>query len=162
MIQRVQTVLLFFVAVAMVLVMFSTLWEQINPDNTEKLSLTAWTMTTYSVSAGSDDTVQQEQNHFLIGVLSIIAAVVALYSLSQFKNRTKQMFLNMINSLVMGVLLGVTVYQSYQANTEFNPVDSGTFVLGFYAIVAGIILNVLSNRFIRRDEMLVRSVDRIR
>lgn len=162
MIQRVQTVLLFFVAVAMVLVMFSPLWEQVNRDNTEKLSLTAWALTTYSVSAGSDDTVQQEQNHFLIGVLSIIAAVVALYSLSQFKNRTKQMFLNMINSLVMGVLLGVTVYQSYQANTEFNPVDSGTFVLGFYAIVAGIILNVLSNRFIRRDEMLVRSVDRIR
>ena len=162
MIQRVQTVLLFFVAVAMVLVMFSPLWEQVNRDNTEKLSLTAWALTTYSVSAGSDDTVLQEQNHFFIGVLSIIAAVVALYSLSQFKNRTKQMFLNMINSLVMGVLLGVTVYQSYQANTEFNPVDSGTFVLGFYAIVAGIILNVLSNRFIRRDEMLVRSVDRIR
>jgi len=162
MIQRVQTVFLFFVAVSMILVMVSTLWEQVNPDQTEKMRLTAWTLTTYSVMDGADGAVIQQRDNYYIGILAIIAAIIAGYSLSQFKNRTKQMFLNMINSLVMGILLGVTVYQSYEANTEFNPTVNGAFVLGFYAIVAGIILNVLSNRFIRKDEMLVRSVDRIR
>ena len=72
------------------------------------------------------------------------------------------MFLNMINSLVMGSTLGVVVYQTYQGNMDFNPAANGAFVSGFYAIVAAIVLNVVSNRFIRKDEMLVKSVDRIR
>src|SRR5690606_6009194 len=162
MIQRVQSIFLFFVAVSMVFVMVYTLWEQVNQDQTEKMKLTAWTLTTYAIENGAEGPVVQQENKYIIGILAIMAAIIALFSLSQFKNRTRQMFLNMINSLAMGFLLGITVYQSYQANATFNPSVSGAFVLGFYAIVAGIILNVLSNRFIRKDEMLVRSVDRIR
>lgn len=162
MIQRVQTIFLFLVAVAMLLVTYLTIWEQVNPDQTEKMKLTAWNLTTYSIENGIDGGIIQQKSVFFIGILAIIAAIVALYSLSQFKNRTKQMFLNMINSLVMGSTLGVVVYQTYQSNLGFNPDANGAFVSGFYAIVAAIILNVVSNRFIRKDEMLVRSVDRIR
>lgn len=162
MIQRVQTIFLFLVAIAMLLVTYLTIWEQINPDQTEKLQLTAWNLTSYSLENGHENAAIQIKNVFYVGALAIAAALLALYSLSQFKNRTKQMFLNMINSLLMGVTLGVVVYQSYQANLDFNPSVQGDFVAGFYAIVAAIIFNVVSNRFIRKDEMLVKSVDRIR
>lgn len=162
MIQRVQTIFLFLVAVAMLLVTFLTIWEQINPAHTQQLKLTAWNLTSYSIQNGQEGAVIEQKNVFYIGILAIAAALLALYSLSQFKNRTRQMFLNMINSLLMGITLGVAVYQSYQANTDFNPSEQGDFVAGFYAIVAAIIFNVVSNRFIRRDEMLVKSVDRIR
>ena len=162
MIQRVQTIFLFLVAVAMLTVTSTTIWEQVNPDQTQKIKLTAWNLSTYAIENGQEGALLAEKGVFYIGILAIAAAALALYSLSQFKNRTKQMFLNMINSLLMGTTLGVVVYQSYQANTDFNPAVQGAFVIGFYAIVAGIILNVISNRFIRRDEMLVKSVDRIR
>lgn len=162
MIQRVQTIFLFLVAVAMLLVTYFTIWEQVNPDQTEKMKLTAWNLTTYAIQNGQEGEVLQQKGVFYIGILAIIAAILALYSLSQYKNRTKQMFLNMINSLVMGSTLGVVVYQSYQGNLDINPNVNGAFVMGFYAIVAAIILNVVSNRFIRKDEMLVKSVDRIR
>jgi len=162
MIQRVQSIFLFLVAVAMLSVTFLTLWEQVNPDQTEKMKLTAWNLTTYAIEDGSEGAILSQKSVFYIGLLAIAAAGLALYSLLQFKNRTKQMFLNMINSLLMGTTIGVVVFQTYQANAAFNPNVQGAFVIGFYAIVAGIILNVVSNRFIRKDEMLVRSVDRIR
>ena len=162
MIQRVQTIFLFLVAVAMLSVTSMTIWEQVNASQTEKMKLTAWNLSTYAIENGQEGAVQEQKGVFYIGILAIAAAALALFSLSQYKNRTKQMFLNMINSLLMGATLGVVVYQTYQANTDFNPAAQGAFVIGFYAIVAGIILNVVSNRFIRRDEMLVKSVDRIR
>lgn len=162
MIQRVQTIFLFLVAVFMILVTLSDLWQQVNPDQTEQMELTAWKLTTYTMVNGEERGTINESTTPYIGILAIAAAIIALYSLSQFKNRTKQMFLNMINSLVMGVTLGVVVYKSYQANLDFNPSVSGEFLFGFYAIVAAIIFNVISNRFIRKDEMLIKSVDRIR
>src|SRR5690606_28233753 len=153
---------LFLVAVAMLSVTCMTIWEQVNPGQTEKMKLTAWNLSTYAIENGQEGAVLKQKGVVYIGILAIAAAALALFSLSQFKNRTKQMFLNMINSLLMGSTLGIVVYQTYQANSDFNPAAQGAFVIGFYAIVAGIILNVVSNRFIRRDEMLVKSVDRIR
>lgn len=162
MIQRIQTIFLFLVAVAMFMVTYFTIWEQVNPDQTEKMKLTAWNLTVYEIENGQERDIVNQTGVYYIGILAIIAALLALYSLSQYKNRTRQMFLNMINSLVMGSTLGLVVYQSYLANLDFNPSVGGAYVLGFYAIVAAIILNVISNRFIRKDEMLVKSVDRIR
>jgi|SRR5690554_1046109 len=162
MIQRVQTIFLFLVAVAMLSVTALTIWEQVNPDQTEQMTLTAWNLTTFAMGEGAEGAVLEQKGVYYIGILAIVAAALALYSLSQFKNRTKQMFLNMINSLIMGITLGIAVFQTYQANQVFNPTAQGVFAFGFYAIVAAIIFNVVSNRFIRKDEMLVKSVDRIR
>lgn len=162
MIQRVQSIFLFLVTVAMLVVTYSTIWEQVNPEQTEKMKLSAWYLTTYEILNGEEGSVVEQTNTFYIGILAIIAAVLALYSLFQYKNRTRQMFLNMINSLIMGTTLGIAVYLSYQANLDFNPSFGGAYVIGFYAIVAALILNVIANRFIRKDEMLVRDTDRIR
>jgi len=86
------------------------------------------------------------------------------FELSKFnyKNRKKQLLLNMINALLMGLTLGAAVYTSYKANENFNPAVGGAFLIGFYSIVFGLILNLVANRFIKKDEMLIRSVDRIR
>lgn len=162
MIQRVQSIFLLLVAVAMLAVTFNTIWEQVDPGQTQKMKLTAWSLSTYAIENGQEGALLAEQAVFIIGILAIAAAALALYSLFQYKNRTRQMFLNMINSLLMGITLGVVVYQTYQANADINPNAQGAFVIGFWAIVVAIICNVISNRFIRRDELLVKSVDRIR
>ncbi|WP_194776397.1 DUF4293 domain-containing protein [Pararhodonellum marinum] len=159
MIQRVQTIFLFLVAVFMLLVTIFPIWEQVNDALTEQLKLTAWSMDLISLE--TDQTISSRQNIY-IGLLALIGAGIAFYSLSQFKNRGKQMMLNMVNSLVMISGLGISIYLTFQANEDFNSVDQGQFLVGFYAYFAGMICNILANRFIRKDELLVRSVDRIR
>ncbi len=159
MIQRIQTVFLFLVAVAMILVISFPIWQQVNPEQTKMLTLSAWNLSTLDTQ--SQEVIDSESNIYL-AILAIIAAGLALFSLTQYKNRTKQMFLNMINSLIMVVVLASIIYTSHQANATINPDVNGAFLLGFWAIFGGMIMNLLANRFIRKDEMLVRSVDRIR
>ncbi|GGZ34023.1 hypothetical protein GCM10007049_29180 [Echinicola pacifica] len=159
MIQRVQTIFLLLVAIAMLLVTYFPIWTQVNIDQTEMLKLTGWNLSKVYVDSGE---VSELMPTFYIGILAIIAAVVAIYSLSQFKNRTKQMFLNMINSIIMVVNLGIIVYLTYSKNLDFNPTASGAFMIGFYCIIAAMVFNIVANRFIRKDELLIKSVDRIR
>ncbi|WP_332913669.1 DUF4293 family protein [Algoriphagus boritolerans] len=47
-------------------------------------------------------------------------------------------------------------------NQEIAAEVAGSYQLGFWAILAAMVCNMLANRFIRKDEALVRSVDRIR
>jgi len=64
---------------------------------------------------------------------------------------------------LMAGVLGISLYiaTSY-GNEMLRPEMEGTYKLGFFLPAFALIFNVLSNRFIRRDEKLVRSVDRIR
>lgn len=159
MVQRIQTVFLFLVAIAMILVVSFPIWQQVNPDQSMMLTLSAWSLD--KIDTQTQDVIQSDGNIYL-GILAIVAAGLALFSLTQYKNRTKQMFLNMINSIVLVVTLALIIWTSHQANASFNPEVNGAFMAGFWAIFGGMIMNLLANRFIRKDEMLVRSVDRIR
>lgn len=159
MIQRIQTVFLFLVAVAMVLEVSFPIWEQFNADQTQMMVLSAWSLNTIDVQTNA---ILTSENKIFIALLAIVSAGLAVFSIFQYKNRTKQMFVNMINSLVLVVNLALIIWISHSANQVFNPTEDGTFVFGFYAIFGGMIMNLLANRFIRKDELLVRSVDRIR
>lgn len=159
MIQRIQTVFLFLVAVAMVLEVSFPIWEQFNADQTQMMVLSAWSLNTIDVQTNA---ILTSENKIFIALLAIVSAGLAIFSIFQYKNRTKQMFVNMINSLVLVVNLALIIWISHSANQVFNPTEDGTFVYGFYAIFGGMIMNLLANRFIRKDELLVRSVDRIR
>jgi hypothetical protein len=159
MIQRIQTVFLFLVAVAMTLVLTFPIWHQVNPDQSQRMTLNAFNLMTMDITSGE---VISSESKIFIAILAILAIGLAFFSIFQYKNRTKQMFINMINSLVMVTNVGVIVWISHNANEVFNPQVNGAFVLGFWAILGGLVMNILANRFIRKDEMLVRSVDRIR
>ncbi|HSJ69935.1 MAG TPA: DUF4293 domain-containing protein [Anditalea sp.] len=159
MIQRVQTIFLFLVAVFMLLVLYFPIWTQINPTMTETMTLTAWSLTVVDIA---EQGVVSTTSTIYIALMAVIAALIAIYSLSQFKNRKKQMMLNMINSLVMVITLGTIVFLTMNANEEFGGQDTGAYMAGFYVIIFAMLMNIVSNRFIRKDEMLVRSVDRIR
>ena len=159
MIQRVQTVFLLLVAIAMITSTLTPIWLQVNPMQTQSMEMTAWYTTIREIPGVN---IISQSNNIYIGILALLTAAMAIYSLLQYKNRKKQLLLNMINALLMGLTLGLVVYTSFQANEDFNPAVGGAFVLGFYSIALGLILNLVANRFIRKDEMLVRSVDRIR
>ncbi|MEX0882524.1 MAG: DUF4293 domain-containing protein, partial [Cyclobacteriaceae bacterium] len=139
MIQRLQSVFLVLVALAMVAATLSPIWLQVNPEQSQSMELNAWYLV-IKILPG-EEIISQNSNYY-IGILAILAAMLALYSLFQFKNRKKQLLLNMINALLMGLTLGTVIYVSYQANLEFNPNVSGAYVLGFYCIIFALIMNL--------------------
>ncbi len=72
------------------------------------------------------------------------------------------MMINMVNSLLMVGLVALIFLTTNGLNTELGIEVAGSYQVGFWAVLVAMVLNMLANRFIRKDEALVRSVDRIR
>jgi glucan phosphoethanolaminetransferase (alkaline phosphatase superfamily) len=99
---------------------------------------------------------------WLIGALAAAAAAVAVYEIFQFRNRGKQLMLGSINLLLVVGTLGAMFYFSNKGEQLLNLKLEGQYQMGFYLPTLALLLNLLANRFIRRDEQLVRSADRLR
>jgi len=67
-----------------------------------------------------------------------------------------------LNALLISASLVVTMFLIYDIQNSFAPNIYGEYKYGIYLPVIALIFNLLANRFIRRDEKLVRSVDRLR
>jgi hypothetical protein len=64
---------------------------------------------------------------------------------------------------MLTAIMGIVLYRTlYMGKSYGSPSDQGDYLLGFYALIAALIFNALANRFIRRDEKLVRGSDRLR
>ena len=160
MLQRVQSIFLAFVFVSMIVSVVSPHWQKFHVDSNEVAQLTAVNLTHYAdIDTGEK---KSETWTVYIGILALLASGVAVYSTISYKNRLTQIKLGALNSLLMGAALILSVFYSFDGEKLFNPGMKGAYLTGFYAIFAGLIFNLLANRFIRRDERLVRSVDRIR
>lgn len=160
MIQRIQTIFLLLVIVAMGITIGMPLWEQVDTGSGtgDSWSLTAFMLTNLD-SAGKEI---QSSSKWYLAALASFAGLLALISIFQYKNRARQMMLNMINSLVMVGLVATVFLTTNGINQEIAAEVAGSYQLGFWAILTAMVCNMLANRFIRKDEALVRSVDRIR
>ena len=166
MIQRIQTVFLFLLVIAMVSMLFLPLWSKTDAVTGETLVLTAWNLKSYVLNEQGEPTTAgtiPQQGTIAIGLLAIAAAVIALYEIFQFKSRLNQMKLGLLNTLVLAALLGTTFYYAVYVGAEMVQAENnGSYQAGFYMPLLALLLNALANRFIKRDEDLVRSVDRLR
>ncbi|SIO12740.1 DUF4293 domain-containing protein [Algoriphagus halophilus] len=158
MIQRVQTIFLFLVAVAMGITLSMEIWHQVIPDSGESFSLTALFLEKYDASGE----VLLSESKWYIAALASFVGFLAIISIFQFRNRGRQMMLNMVNSLVMVGLVATIFITTNGINSELSLSQSGDYKIGFWVVLAAMVCNMLANRFIRKDEALVRSVDRIR
>ncbi|MBO3700383.1 DUF4293 domain-containing protein [Roseivirga sp. E12] len=165
MIQRFQTVLLLLVALCMALILAYPIWFEQSPDASKGIIVTALKMEVVDFGGtptdGADDIILESRGTWYIAALAIAASLVAFISIFQFKNRLNQMKLGALNALLMAATLGVSFYKVYQFEEMLNPAQ-GSFSIGFFLSAVAMVLNVLSNRFIRKDEKLIKSVDRIR
>lgn len=70
--------------------------------------------------------------------------------------------------LGFGITLGIAatliflMLGSREGEAMLDPAHQGRFLSGFYLLFIALFSNIMSNRLIRRDENLVRSMDRIR
>ncbi|OYQ41496.1 MULTISPECIES: DUF4293 domain-containing protein [Flavobacterium] len=88
-----------------------------------------------------------------------LSAMLSVVSLLSYKNRKQQFVLGRLNILIHVILLGVLVYRLL--NLSGGPLGSVKGIGSFLPIVS-IVCLALANKAIKRDEDLVKSVDRIR
>ena len=164
MIQRAQTLFLLGVSVCMGMVLAYYIWGELIPEQNQVIRFSALEMEiidTQGTEDYADDVVLETRATWYIAVLAILSSLVALFSIFQYKNRLNQMKLGALNALLMAATLGISFYHAYQYE-NISPTTTGTYTFGFVLPAGAMILNILANRFIRKDEKLVKSVDRIR
>ena len=113
----------------------------------------------FPVVIGTDGSVIMERSEPLIFGLIFVLIALAIISILSFKKRQLQFVLNRLNIILNFVLLGVFVYRLLTLSGETIVSEKGIGVL--FPIIS-IVFLVLANKAIKRDEDLVKSVDRLR
>ncbi|MBF4493245.1 DUF4293 domain-containing protein [Flavobacterium sp. JLP] len=138
MIQRIQTVYLILTFVVTGVLMFF---------------IPLWTLNT-----GKPFYFMQEQLYTILLGLSTMLSIVSIIS---YKKRQNQFVMNRLNIILNLILLGLFVYRSLNLSGEtVNAVSEKG--IGMFLPIVAIVLLVLANKAIKKDEDLVKSVDRLR
>jgi uncharacterized membrane protein len=148
MIQRIQTVFL-LIAMLLQVLLFKVNFYTAGIGNLEEIHYTAW--------QHENITSNEIQVNLLHIVLQFVLIGLTLYTIFKFRQRKQQMKLCWY--LALGTILSflLSVFKIITLNyTTFH------FGIGVYIISLAIILYICSYFFIRKDEQLVRSADRIR
>ncbi|RMA57841.1 DUF4293 domain-containing protein [Ulvibacter antarcticus] len=95
----------------------------------------------------------------LVFILIFVSIALAIISILTFKKRQLQFVLNRLNIISNFVLLGVFVYRSLTLSGETLVSEKG---IGVLLPIISIVFLVLANKAIKKDEDLVKSVDRLR
>jgi len=160
MIQRIQTVFLLLVGIGMFLFLILPSWIIVHPETGEMYRLYATLMIHQPTGANSPEYIFYPYS--ISGGLALISITVAFIEIFKYKNRLTQMKLGLLNSLLMVASLLLLVILSYFDQMKLFPGIQGVYQPGLFMPAAALIFNSLANRFIRKDEKLIRSVDRIR
>jgi hypothetical protein len=99
------------------------------------------------------------KDEYLYLSLFLGSALLSLIAIFTFKNRKFQFVLGRLNIILNFILLGFFVYQLLMPPGESNISEKG---VGIFIPILSIVLLVLANKAIKKDEDLVKSVDRLR
>lgn len=152
--QRKQTIFLALTGTCMVLMIFFPAW------------VAEWEGTKYelyplhySVTEGGQKTTVYFP-YALSAILAVAAATIAFMEIGKYENRMTQIKMGALNSLVMAGSLAALVWFATQ---RIKAVEiAGQYGLSLWLPAGAMIFNMIANRFIRRDEKLVRDADRLR
>ncbi|MDT0608104.1 DUF4293 domain-containing protein [Croceitalea rosinachiae] len=136
MIQRIQTFYLLIVALlSAILPFFINLWVE------------------------AEIKVYYAKNDILISIAFYAVAILAVVAIFLYKKRQNQFVVNRLNMILNLFLLGFFVYRSLNLSGGTAVSEKG---IGMLIPVFSIVFLVLANRAIKKDEDLVKSVDRLR
>ena len=137
MIQRIQTIyLLLAFVVTGILLFFIPLWTM--SDNKEYFFMQSQV---YTIKLG-------------------LSASLTLLGVVSYKKRQNQFVIGRLNIILNLILLGLFVYRPLNLSGETPAVSEKG--IGMFLPVVTIVLLVLANKAIKKDEDLVKSVDRLR
>lgn len=98
-------------------------------------------------------------DHMVDISLFTLSALLSLITIFLFKNRKLQFVLCRLNIILNLILLGLFVYHSLSLSGEVATSEKG---IGMFLPIFSIVFLVLANKAIKKDEDLVKSVDRLR
>ena len=93
-------------------------------------------------------------------VLFGLSTTLSLVSIVSYKKRQNQFVMGRLNIILNLILLGLFVYRSLNVSGETPAVSEKG--IGMFLPIVTIVLLVLANKAIKKDEDLVKSVDRLR
>ncbi|MDM1553727.1 DUF4293 family protein [Chryseobacterium indologenes] len=95
----------------------------------------------------------------VLNIGCIILVIVGSLSIFSFKNRKRQILLNTISIIINALLIGVLAYWLLSLSGGIQFPEKG--IEPIFPLIAVICL-LIANVYIRKDERLVKSVDRLR
>ncbi len=95
----------------------------------------------------------------VMAILFFVSSILTLIAIFQFKKRQLQFVLGRLSILTNFIILGIVVYFSQNLSGEMNVSEKG---IGLLIPILTILFVVIANRAIKKDEELVKSVDRLR
>lgn len=166
MIQRIQTVYLALVLILSFVGLFSKLAYWTVADAT----VASFSSFTFQ-STGAFEAMNSMSGPWCLGVLLLLVMFLSVMSIMLFRKRMRQLRLTIFSTILLfGYVVSYAVFAYfYQQNLDLivpdsMEVNSPTFHISFVGLfpVISIILNCLAIAGIRKDEALVRSLDRLR
>ncbi len=155
MLQRVQSVLLLLTALALgVFLGTNSFVKAIGPS--EKVVVNP-----YHVFHQTGNLASFNKDIYYVAVLGGLALILTIFTIFQYKNRIRQMLFVALNSLLIGAALAITVYHIQTDAIKLGS-GEGTYGIGMWAAFVALAANWLANRFIKKDEKLVKDADRMR
>ena len=153
--QRIQTVFLVIAIISLIAAIIFPIWVHEAVGQTHKLFAFHYSITGQSGAMNTTEYLP----YCLTAVLAIASITISIIEIRKFKDRVLQMKLGALNSLFLaGTILAAFIF-SNQLSKEFQ---GGQFGLGLWLPGVAVLCNLLANRFIRRDEKLVRDSNRLR
>ncbi len=95
----------------------------------------------------------------VMAVLFFVSSCLTLIAIFQFKKRQLQFVLGRLSILTNFIIIGIVVYFSQNLSGEINVSEKG---IGLLIPILTIVFVVIANKAIKKDEELVKSVDRLR
>jgi hypothetical protein len=158
--QRIQTLFLAIAIISLIATIFFPVWVYVDPaGKSYALYPLHYTITNPAADGQAEVRNTSYYPYSIMATLAIAAATIALIEIGRYRNRVLQMKLGALNSLFMAGTIGAAVYFS---NGFVKSFQGGNYGLGLWLPGVAVICNLLANRFIRRDEKLVRNSERLR
>lgn len=107
----------------------------------------------------ANDVPVYAKDNMLYLALFFGSAALSLISIFNYKNRKFQFVLGRLNIILNFILLGLFIYLLLMAPGETEISEKG---VGIFIPIFSIVFLVLANKAIKKDEDLVKSVDRLR
>jgi len=109
------------------------------------------------------DKVYDVYDHPALMALVGLAALIAFVNIFLFKKRGLQIRLDYIYITLSVVLLAIVIFLVFGSGSESaSQIGINENYLGLAMPVVGIICAVLANRYITKDQKVVKSMDRLR
>lgn len=157
MIQRIQSIFLLLAGTASVMVLFLPIWSN---EVVGQYSVSADTLLVkMSDSAGN---VLKTEPVAYVAVLAAICAIITFYTIFRFKTRKIQIKMGWLCILLNCGLVVAFAYSISRGQLLLGVDEAGSFKVGFFMPFVSMIFVFMANHYIRKDERLVRSVDRLR